>query len=262
MSGAIMNPLSQTPVPPQSISLTNSIKKPINSQSSHSETKTRSFSDVLNAMRDTDVIEEEKRRQHVEGDRQTDKDTLLPVYEHQSEKDVNDESNQEINNNQAVNEGDNNAVTSSSGNAEPDLLHKRNPSLSNNEIGFITDDENRRASYPSHSKSSLAPMSKFILARKSASANPGSVVEVYSDSLNTKSEEKKYASNSHEEEQYRSSPSFYKIDTEENEIEIERDDTSKDVGEEGRHNHFIPASSFASGAQAQIAYTDQFNDQM
>ena len=44
-------------------------------------------------MRDTDVIEEEKRRQHVEGDRQTDKDTLLPVFEHQSEKDVNDESN-------------------------------------------------------------------------------------------------------------------------------------------------------------------------
>ena len=74
------------------------------------------------------------------------------------------------------------------------------------------------------------------MARKSASANPASIVEVYSDSLNTKSEEKKYNTvNSNEEEICKSSPSFYKIDTSEceNSGEVVRDDTCKDVGVEG-----------------------------
>ena len=42
------------------------------------------------------------------------------------------------------------------------------------------------------------------------------MVEVYSDSLNTKSEEKKYSISNEEEILNRSSPSFYKIDDSEN----------------------------------------------
>lgn len=59
-----------------------------------------------------------------------------------------------------------------------------------------------------------------------AAPTTGSMVEIYSDSLNTKSEDKKYHSNSNDEE-HRSSPSFYKLNTSENEIEVEVREESK-----------------------------------
>ena len=83
------------------------------------------------------------------------------------------------------------------------------------------------------------------------------MVEVYSDSLNAKtsqSEEKKYHSTKTDEE-HRSSPSFYINDVSDNEVEGEVREDLKDTA----HNSYIPASSFASGAQAQIAYTDKLD---
>ena len=79
-------------------------------------------------------------------------------------------------------------------------------------------------------------------------------MEVYSDSLNattSKSEEKKC--NSVNEEEHRTSPSFYINDISDNENEGEVQEDAKDT----QHNNYVPASSFASGAQAQIAYTDK-----
>jgi len=77
---------------------------------------------------------------------------------------------------------------------------------------------------------------------------------MFSDSLNARSEDKKLNSNSNDEE-HRSSPSFYKIDTSENEME---GDVREDIV---LRKSYIPISSFASGTQAQIAYTDQMEGQ-
>ena len=82
----------------------------------------------------------------------------------------------------------------------------------------------------------------FEAVRRQGAAT--SQVEVCSDSLNTKSEEKKFNSISYDEE-HRSSPSFYKIDTSENDLEGE---IREDLGKDDLHNSYIPASSFASGA--------------
>jgi len=68
------------------------------------------------------------------------------------------------------------------------------------------------------------------------------MVEVYSDSLNTKSEEKKYHSNSNEDD-HRSSPSFYKISQSDQTVDGDMKDEKRSY-----RNSYIPASSFASGA--------------
>ena len=64
-TGAMLNVLATNVAQaPHCVSLTNSLKKSIgNSVTTQSDAaRTRSFTDVLNAMRDTDVIEEEKKR--------------------------------------------------------------------------------------------------------------------------------------------------------------------------------------------------------
>ena len=105
--------------------------------------------------------------------------------------------------------------------------------------------------------------------------------EIYSDSLNvttSKSEEKKYYNSSSAnggggptaggegEELHRSSPSFYINEDVTSEDESNREGyTSADVAAErqskgkddAEHKSYVPASSFASGAQAQIEYTDK-----
>ena len=75
---------------------------------------------------------------------------------------------------------------------------------------------------------------------------PTHSMEVYSDSLNTKSEEKKYLTNNSNEEERHSSPSFYKMDTEENEIAV-GGEMHEDYRDEYQQE-YIKASSFASGA--------------
>ena len=78
------------------------------------------------------------------------------------------------------------------------------------------------------------------------------MIDVCSDSLNATVESKDKKNHSTSNEDRRSSPSFYVNDASDNEMEGEVREDAKDT----MHNNYIPASSFASGAQAQIAYTD------
>ena len=89
--------------------------------------------------------------------------------------------------------------------------------------------------------------------RLSGGVKNGSILEVYSDSLNNKSDDKKCPSATSTNKS-NCSPSFYKVDTSDN--ELEGDAGLQDSKEEFR-NRIIPVSLFASGAQTYSAYADQ-----
>ena len=96
-------------------------------------------------------------------------------------------------------------------------LRKSDPENHHTLVAFITDDEHSRngrktanLTQPIQFNDDGDKFSKTFSYVHKQQVPAGSMVEIYSDSLNTKSEEKKNNSNSNDDE-HRSSPSFYKL---------------------------------------------------